>query len=485
MKISEFISKTDDNDIRIGFKDILLITNDVDLAEYEIVNIKKRIFKNRIDELVLALQHILDELQLSKEFYEEYFKFVILSKRRTNKEDFEKSILNILNMLKAPLNNFIETKVDPEAYKNTKDIETMDSVSKRELYFSEDHLKQVLKVSIVSKLLFIYGGNIENPKHKKLLNDLVWNFDYSDNKINILNKVQKIVFSRLLAVVYSDKRFWTIAKLHGIKPTSFANNLFLKITGEMVIFFDHNTNPIPFIDVFVNRNIQWLKQKKFYLSYDVVNPYKQEEKFEAYQRASSNNYKNNKVMTNFLINEEINDFIKTELSSYLREEKFYNLRIIIRDNFKKNTIHQNVVFPLVSKKTGISVQRLLLVDREIFSYLILWTFIQLVENNLFLLGKMLVSNIESDKFNIDKASLDKYKTIQVLTEEPEYKNLIDTKYPDFKNVIAEEGYILKLVALMYYNKFKPFVEYKNEPQYLKFSLTNITKEFFRFLKILL
>ena len=477
MNIPDVVTLVND-DIIIDYKSILNVDSEVDLSEFEKVGFKKRSYKNRAEEIHKSLVEMLEKMELGKDFYEEFFSYTIMCKLNDQPiKDFKACIDKLCNILKEPINIFVDNEIDPVAYTSQKSIEEMETRSKRELYFSNDHLKRLIKVSILSKFLLLHVNNLDLKYRKgimrKIIIDKMWSFNFieEDKQVNISNKIQKLAFSRLLTVIYSDRRFWNIAKFHNIKALSYANDLFYKITSEIIMFLDYNANPIPYLDVYIVNNITWLKKKKFNHKFDVVNTYQQDRKFDAMQEHSSLNFNNMRISTNVIVNETILQFLNKELEEPLKDEYYRNLLDKISNNFNRNVIHNYIVFPLISKKLSISVERLLNIDKNIFSLLILYTVIEMNKHNFYLLSQLLLANITTDRLNIKKEAISNYKNIKSIVQSCKYKTLIHSKH------------ILKIIAVLYYNKFESFIGKKKNV--IKFSADEIGKEVLTFMELLL
>lgn len=477
------------DDIYIDFQNILKINKEeIDLSMFCKFNIKKRTFKNRIEELYTSIVNLLEELELDDtNFYDLYLSFSILMKTTNESQAKYLAVTNeILDTLHPKVVKFIDTKVDADAYRVRKTLDEINTVSKKELYFSDIHLKRLLSVIVYAKILFPMMDSLENDstknqKIKTKIQELVWNRPYCpEDNSSAINKVQKLVCSRLLNTIYSDKRFWTLAKLHDINPHSHANTLTNKIITEMIAIVNYDANPIPFLDVYLKQNIQWLSKKNFTVSFNVVNTYQQDKKFDLLQEKAHISANNN-VMANFLINEEIMNFLALELGHFKTDKFYMDLYNLVFKNYTRNIIHLYILFPLISKKLGISTERLLLVNKATFSALIVYAVKILSDNNFILLCNLLLSNIDSDKTNIDKAKVTNYKTIKEIKDSEHYKATISKKYHFFEETMEEEDFIIRIIAVLFYNKFTSFTDNK----VLKYTVKELGDEFLRFLNIML
>jgi len=467
----------------IDFKTILGIKDkDLDLTIFCYNPLVKKTYRNRLDEFLTQFHQLFESLDLQQDFWEEYFALIISMRVSDSKiTDYRKILDTLLDILREPVNKFVNEVISSDAYQSPKTLEQMDTVAKQELYFSNDHLKRLIKISILSKLIFIHFETLDS-KRKKIAIDKIWNYNFveSDKTLNVKNKVQKLCYSRVLSMIYSDKRFWNLSKLHNIQPLSYSNTLYLKILSNVISFINWEVNPIPFIDVYINNNLNWLKQKKFSHSYTVVNTESQESSYNSLTENYKYDFKYENQSTNFVINESVISFLENNLSKYLSQKYYRDLVISIDENLKRNVTFNYVLFPFISKKLKISTERLLLIDKKILSMLVLYTVIELEKNNFILLSQMLVSNITSDRLEIDKKKAESYKAISSVLTDERYIRLMSTKFEKFSDLVDEEKYFLRIIATLFYNKFTTF-----KGKELKYSSNDIIDELLRFYEVML
>lgn len=483
----KIIIKTKTNDLFFDFQKVLDIDedNNLDLEFFSTIPLKKY-YKNRIekDELLPELLELYSTMEIDRDFFESLFTLNIIGKIKELKiKQYSKTLDQMIEYLIPRINKFVEENVDPAVYKSPKDLEEMNTVSKRELYFSDEHLKLIIKISILSKFFFPLMNDKLDVKYRNKIISKVWDakFEDIDKKVNIKNKIQKFSYSRLYSVIYSDKRFWNIAKLHNITPLGYANTLYIKILNSAISFLSWNNNPIPFIDVFINNNIKWLKKKKFTQSYNIINSDIQELTTVNYQTRISTKYQYTNLTVNFVIQETCYQFLEKELSSYFERDSFYGETLeLIRNNIKRNMLFNYLVFPFISKKLKISTDRLLLLNKDLLSFFVLYTVIELTKNNFPLLTQMLLSNVTTDKMFISKQKAESYKPIASVLNEPKYKELVNEKYSKFKDMIEGEKHFLKMIATLYYNRFEPYTSVDHEGEVLRFSVEELVEEILRF-----
>jgi hypothetical protein len=207
---------------------------------------------------------------------------------------------------------------------------------------------------------------------------------------------------------------------------------------------------------------------------------KQEYKFSLIQESSGKDFFNTRVSTNIIINETLLRKFYKEVIEQDNEEEIKQLIDTVYKNFKRNSIHLYILLPLLSKHTGVSVEKLLSMNKLVYSIAIIWTVKFLLKNNFFILSDILLSNVITGK-NIASKDIANYKTLSYIIHSEEYKKLIDEKYSMIKDIISEENHILKVIALISYNEFESIVS-KNK---LSYKIDEVSEEVIRFFSLML
>ena len=328
MEIVKVNKKNDD--LFINFNELLdTPRTEVDLTNHGRFMIKKRSFKNRVVDLKDKMNYLIEHLELVEKDLHTYLALSTLCKSTSEPISKYVDVTNqLIDILEPKVQHLIETEVDPEAYRVRKDLEEINSVDKRELYFSTIHLKRILAITIYTKFFYLMMNPLDlHPKGQRIktkITELIWNRPYCEgDKSNMINKIQKVVSSRILNTIYSDKRFWNVAKLHDINPFSQANKMTNKIVTEAIAVLDWDVNPIPFIDVYLKNNIQWLTKKSFNVNYNVVNTYQQDKKFDLQEKRMQHIDTNSNFLSNFLVNEDILRFLNTELGNQFSTDNYF------------------------------------------------------------------------------------------------------------------------------------------------------------------
>jgi len=469
-------------EIYIDFKSILNITDDnpILLSELNFCKIKKRTIRNRIYEFFKDVQLVLS--YCDKDIFLSLLKLkILLTTAKKKKSEIEAMTKEVIAKMTPLINFIVDEVIIEEAYTPQRtEEEVLKEPSLQELFFGEIHLKYLIKLTILNKILLLFFEEI-HPDYdakdiKKSVMQISWNTNFiKDEKvINMMNKIQKLIHSRITGTVYVDSRFWEHAKMFNLTPASYGNSLFSKFLSEIVLILKIGNNPIPFIDVVIRSNVQWLFKKDFQLEFITSDVDKRTETLDREILNTIDNSENKKILRNILVNENIKTFIKNEASKYMdiTKEEFD----LIEEKFEKNIVHLFVMFPFISKKLNINIQTLLKIERSVFIYLLIYTSRILLSKNYILLSKLLLSNIKFKKEK-DMEKIKNYKIIKDITDSREFQQIIEDNYTNFKDLVQKENIILQPLILFYYNEF---VDFKGEK--IQILLPELSQEYLMFLK---
>jgi hypothetical protein len=160
---------------------------------------------------------------------------------------------------------------------------------------------------------------------------------------------------------------------------------------------------------------------------------------------------------------------------------------------ERNLTHLFIVFPFLSKVLKIPPMNLLNIDRESFIKLSIYTKKVLIQNNFYILSKLIGSNIvyhkdreiktllptEEKKLNSKKGKNLKYT--KNMKKHKEFVELIKEKYSNFETIIQDSNIITDPLSLLFYNDF---IEFGKE-EVLDMKIEEFTSEYTRFLKELI
>lgn len=483
--------KVINNDLFFDFSHYLEIDpNIIDIKYFSFCNIKNRSVLNHIFSLAQQLNELFSIMQdkLDKEFYENYFSLFIIAKTEGVKITLAKKIIDsVIDRLIEPINEIANKQTNAIMPPNKDINKLLSNDSKKELYFTKEQLLKIVKIIILSKIIYlptsnIIGKNEAEKQIKKYIQEkvLLTEFTDKDKEINILNKLQKLCQSRLLSTIYSDKRFWTLGEIHGFTPLTYSNVLFKKIITNIIVVMDYDKNPINFLDVYIRNNIKWLFKRKFNIVYNVINTVKEENDFDLIAELINSKLAIKNISTNIIIKEKILNFIKTNMKYYRKETYIKELYTLLDKRFRRNYIFKYITIPYIAKLLNIDSGILLTVNRKLFIFITIITYIKLLENNFVILASLLLSNTDEHVIN-QKNSPENYKKIKQIENDEDINKVIKTKYKIFDNKENVKKEILKVIGTIYYNKFISIID----NQELKIDIELLKSEYIRFIETML
>ena len=285
-------------------------------------------------------------------------------------------------------NRFIDC-IDPIAY--TPKCKTMEDKSLQELYFSEQHLRKLVKIIVISKVTLIFTDCVHKDyraEAKKLVAKKIWNtiFEPGDEKIDMKNKIHKLISSRFVSTIYNEKRFWAAAQFANINIISQANLIYNELQTDSILMLEFDKNPLSFLDVFLKNTIYYLSKRKFPLEF-VLNNFDSQS---AVMKSEITTEFKLKTLEESLMNRTIDDFIKRKINPIVSEEEIE----MFSGKFTKNILHFWVVVPYMTRVLNISPHFLISLDKDRFLMLVLYTYYQLVKMKCYSMATLIKCNME-------------------------------------------------------------------------------------------
>lgn len=401
-----------------------------------------------------------------------YEKYSSLTKTRINE-----IIDNAIRIFVPFINRFINY-VDPIAY--TPKCRTVEKDSLKELYFSEDHLKYLLKLIILSKITLIFTDCVDNSKDKqdrsnakKELAKKIWNtiFVEGDKKVNMRNKIHKLINSRFISTMHNEKRFWDAAEFDNINIYSQANHLYNDLQTVSILMLQIDRNPISFLDVFLKNTIHFLTKRKFKLEF-VLNSFDT-------QTSTMNSELTTEIKISIyddiLMKKTIDTFIKKNVIPLISNnceiaEKFEKY-------FHKNILHFWIVIPIISKMLNISPLYLTAIEKEKFIQLTIYVYYKLISIKCFSIAELLMSNMKEIKTGVYNDDV-KQTSLQIAKylKSDDLSNFLDSKklnnnMNDITKVISNP--LICMLMNQYYS-------FENDIK-IDLSMNDVISEYVRFL----
>lgn len=292
-----FYTTDEGNNFGIGFDELF------GRKELEIYNLfdmsSKRNFKNLVPSIVETYKEIF--LNDGERFNQDLaiIMFNILKVKsdlevaddETSYEKFVDMIDNIVDsndaLLIKTIDKFVEENYGLKLDEITKRTKLKKKKINEELQFSDAHGKSLIKIAYLFRIMIpiisVYFGynkstfakneeqreddDFEDLKFNEI-NSEIFNYlfeKFADNADAIRNKLYKLTLSRVSRTVYSDKRFWAIAKNQGITVDTETLEIYKKLVTNAIpkLSIDPDKNLISFFQAVIINQINFLFQNKF------------------------------------------------------------------------------------------------------------------------------------------------------------------------------------------------------------------------------
>lgn len=349
------------------------------------------------------------------------------------------------------VNKFMEV-VNPIAY--TPKCKTVDDKSLQELYFSEDHLKFLVKLIILSKITLIFTDCVKKEFRadaKKQLANKLWNaiFVEEDRNINMKNKIHKLITSRFISTAHNEKRFWDVAAFANINIQSQANLIYNELKTDSILMLSYDRNPLSFLDVYLKCTILYISKRQFPLEY-VLNNY--DGQFQVMNSELSTEFKFNEFQY-VLMEKTLNDFIDKKVKPLIINDSIVDE---FKSHFQKNILHFWIVIPMIARMQNISQMYLTSIEKERFILLTIYVYYKLINLKCFTMAELIKSNIneiETGIYNEDVKNMSVLLAKYLRSEE--LKNFLEDKQLN-NNLVNLSKCIIQPLITMTMNQYTKF-----------------------------
>lgn len=181
-------------------------------------------------------------------------------------------------LLLKTIDTFVEERYSLSLDKITEDTKNKNKKVNKELQFSDNHAKILLKIAYLYRIMipiisvyFTYNKtNINESEDEEFDENNSQIFAYlfekfAKNPKALRNKLYKLTYSRISKTAYSDKRFWSAAKNVGITKDTEALEIYRKLLTNAIpkLSIDGDKNIVSFLQSVINNQIDFLFQNKF------------------------------------------------------------------------------------------------------------------------------------------------------------------------------------------------------------------------------
>lgn len=294
-------------------------------------------------------------------------------------------------------------------------------------------LKGAILIRFIIPLICLFEKNcdedIEQIKFYRLFTTCFKKFNTTNEPNAAINKLYKLVFSRIIRTKYSDRVIWNYLKNRGLDPATASTEITKNIVLTVIPKTSPNTSIVSFLDVVIREKIKYLFTYNYGLSYKPirVNSDKEledKEKIEIHQLKMD---EGKHLLNNRSINKECNRIMNTyeiteELIEYIAENINSIQLVILQNYYKRYSINSQ--------------------DKRTKAILILGLHCKLQEMNMPLLSCVLVSELNTTQ----KRMSSRKKMVEKIMASDKY---IDTlhKYSTILSVLEKNNAIKALIDI--------------------------------------
>lgn len=422
-----------------------------DLTLLESFNIDRRCFYKIIDFIINTLNYVFN---MDKDLILIYLKiYTELTEKLTDEENpiTENEFKDIIfeNFLKNKKLLDICDDLIEKSYTISLDSETGKKIN-TDLQVTDQNNKAVLKTAMVMRflipLLCLYKKNKQDKVFLFTANYLIKY--YSGGSTRVLNKLFKIIDSRVQCTTISDKVFWGYGKSLNITPTLVTNDIRKSILKQIIPKIVPNTSIIKFLDVVIRFKVQCTFTYNYKWKYKPIKTDAQEDiddKERMEFRAFTLKHNEADIMLNEIaIKQQISkilkdyDYDKDDIKQFIENIKYINsIQKYFLDVYYFN---QFKVLGDTSDKA-----------------ILLYHMIQDLKNKNFIeIPRILEGKLEDDTIPLASNSMIKNK-MKPATRLESYKKLL-TDYSQFLDIISKKNFVATIFSSSSYTYYDPLDE---------------------------
>lgn len=276
-----------------------------------------------------------------------------------------------------------------------------------------------------------------------------------NEKDNLLQKIYKLCYSRIILTSQNSKKFWNVAKNDGITKESASFEIYSKLISNSIpkIQLNKDLNLVNFLSTIIRNQIMFLFSNKFKVHYQTINPsstdgslFESNEdnmtELEKLENRLSRKNEGSLIINRLSIAQVLNSIDEIFDVPVLNEEINANLAYV-----HQNPIQEKIISLLSYKyfKSTDAIKQL-----NVFEYtkLLIACAKYLEQRKFVLLPKILLSKCIKQK---DRSAITGNKIKMQIENAKRYNMLLEEKYKDFHSDI--ERNIQSLIATVYNSIF--------------------------------
>jgi len=408
------------------------------------------------------------------------------------KEEMINDIVTVINnkTVKNFVSEYINGNYVEELDEQTEETKKTKKIN-QELQFTDEHVKILLKAAESIRLSIpLITEFCERRKHE--VNDTLYDvfeaiIKLYQGKIEMMNKIHRFVYSRVVSTQYSDKTIWNLltnkSKDVNVITMEFLKDIVIGILPKTI----SDRNIINLFHVVIKRKITFEFSKNYKITFKPVNLNQVDREgltmFDKWEANMSKRDESKIIINQLSIQYQIEN-IQNEFKIRISQDEFeyYKKHIHI------NKFQTNLLFLFFAKYMG-SYSNLYNCNRDEYIYLVILLYKWLKMNDYSCLAEYIIAL--PDRLNEKRMTTKNSKLFERITESRTYKDLIRNKYSYISQNIIQSKLIIKLVgniSVSKYNYLIPFEEYnpteEYEPEEIICRVDDLADEILSFIKLI-
>jgi hypothetical protein len=374
---------------------------------------------------------------------------------------FKKDIKNLITdpHIQSSIYKYIDDNYEDEMDAKTEKTKETKKIN-QELQFTDEHVRILLKsaeaVRFVIPLVTDYCDKRDYDISDGLYDVFYMIIKTYQNDIEIMNKIHRFVYSRVVSTQYSDRVIWNVL----CNKSKDINTITLEFLKDILIGILTKTilgkNVINLFHVVIRNKLGFEFSKNYKISFKPVNLNQVDSEgltpFDKWEISMSKKNESKIVNNNLSIEQQIKHLKKAFGITVTRDEfNYYHERI------KINRFQTNLLFLFFAKYMG-SYQSLYNCNRKQYTMMIIIFYKWLINNGFQYLPVYILAT--PDKLSEKRMNVNKSKIYEQVTESKTYKELLKTKFTFIETNLNESNTIVKMIGNLNVSKFNEVVPYQ-------------------------
>lgn len=438
----------------------------------------KRIFNECQDKAILPYLQVAYKI---KNLEEEY-----------SKDEMIDDIITLINnkVVKKSINEFVDSNYVEELDEKTEETKKAKRIN-QELQFTDAHVKILLKAAESIRLSIPLITEF-CEKRKFEVNDVLYDAfeaiikSYQGN-IEMMNKIHRFVYSRVVSTQYSDKTIWNLltnkSKDVSVITIEFLKDIVIGILPKTVT----EKNIINLFHVVIKRKIMFEFSKNHKITFKPVNLNQVDGEgltmFDKWESSMKKRDESKIIINQLSIQYQIEN-IQQDFKIKITPEEFE----YYKEHIHINKFQTNLLFLFFAKYMG-SYSNLYNCNREEYVYLVILLYKWLKNNGYTCMAEYIIAL--PDRLNEKRMTTKNSKLFERITSSKTYKDLIRNKYAYISQNIIQSKIIIKLVGNISVSKYNYLTAFEDhdpnveiEPEEIVCRVDDLADEILSFIKLI-